>query len=598
MKSKKLFSVLTVFVLLASLLATVRPVAANDTPPAPGLTANVQAEITWKIEHDWTLDKSVDIPAWDLLTGQSGTSTYTVAATKSLNNEAKKAFVQVTVTNGDSVTAENVAVVLTVVHVPSGTSQSVTVNLGSIAAGGSVNFQRDIYFFNAINEGDSFSVTAAVSSNGVPVGSFEASASAPAPYVPAGSLLVNDTNGSSHTFTDTGTWSYEKTFTCDADEGSHTNTASASYIRSGIAKPLSDSVTVVVNCTEIEYGLTVTKTADTSFQRTYDWNIAKSSSVSSLTLNPGQVYAVPYSVTASVAGYTDSDWAVSGSIFVTNPAPFAQSIASVNDVVSDGINASVSCGVSFPYSLAVGATLECTYSAALPNAADRLNTATATLVGGAQYSGSANVGFAGAEMTEIDECITVSDSLKGDLGSVCASESPKTFSYTYNVGPYDVCGDYEVHNIASFTTNDTGDTGWSEWTVDINVPCGGCSLTPGYWKTHSSFGPAPYDDTWALIGENTAFYLSGQSWYGVLWTAPQGNAYYILAHAYIAARLNQLNGADVSVISSQLTAATQFFENTTPTTPLSKSARQQVLSWATALDNYNNGLTGPGHCDW
>jgi hypothetical protein len=597
MKSKKLFSVLTVFVLLASLLATVRPVAANDVPPAPGLTANVQAEIVWQIEHDWALDKSVDISAWDLLTGQSGTSTYTVTATKSLNNESKHAYVQVTVTNGDVVDAQNVAVELTVVHVPSGTTQSATFNLGNIAAGGSAGFNTDIYFVNSISEGDNFTVTAAVSSNGVPVGSFGASASAPAPYIPAGTLLVNDTNGSSHTFTDTGVWSYEKTFTCDADEGSHTNTASATYYRSGIAKPLSDSVTVVVNCTEIEYGLTVTKTANTSFDRTYDWNIAKSSSVSSLTLSPGQVYAVPYSVTASVAGYTDSNFAVSGSIFVTNPAPFAQSIASVNDVVSDGINASVSCGVSFPYSLAAGATLTCTYNTALPNGMDRLNTATATLVGGAQYSGTANVGFPAEAMTEIDECITVNDSLKGDLGSVCASESPKTFSYTYNVGPYDVCGDYEVHNIANFLTNDTGDTGWSEWTVDINVPCGGCSLTPGYWKTHSSFGPAPYDSTWALIGENTAFYLSGKSWYGALWTAPQGNAYYILAHAYIAARLNQLNGADVSVISSQMASATTFFESVTPTTPLSKTARQQVLAWATALDNYNNGLIGPGHCD-
>ncbi|NMB69574.1 MAG: hypothetical protein GYA20_12525, partial [Chloroflexi bacterium] len=440
MKSKKLFSVLTVFVLLASLLATVRPVAANDVPPAPGLTANVQAEILWQIEHDWTLDKSVDIPAWDLLTGQSGTSTYTVTATKSLNNESKHAYVQVTVTNGDSVTAENVEVVLTVVHVPSDTPQSVTVNLGSIAAGGSVYFQRDIYFFNAINEGDSFNVTAAVRSNGVPVGSFGASASAPAPYVPAGALTVYDSNGTSHTFAATGTWVYTREFVCDADEGSHTNTVTASYIRSGETKPLSDSATVVVNCTEIEYGLTVTKTADTSFKRTYDWNIAKSSSVSSLTLSPGQVFAVPYTVTASVTGYTDSDWAVSGSINVYNPAPFAQSIASVNDVVSDGINASVNCGVSFPYSLAAGATLTCTYSAALPNAMDRLNTASATLVGGAQYTGTATVSFAAAAMTEIDECINVSDSLYGNLGSVCASASPVTFNYSYNVGPYDVCG--------------------------------------------------------------------------------------------------------------------------------------------------------------
>ena len=37
------------------------------------------------------------------------------------------------------------------------------------------------------------------------------------------------------------------------------------------------------------------------------------------------------------------------------------------------------------------------------------------------------------------------------------------------------------------TTN--GDTGSASWTIDVTVPCaGGCTLTPGYWKTHSSFG--------------------------------------------------------------------------------------------------------------
>ena len=126
---------------------------------------------------------------------------------------------------------------------------------------------------------------------------------------------------------------------------------------------------------------------------------------------------------------------------------------------------------------------------------------------------------------------------------------------------------FKFINIASFTTNDTGTTGSSSWTVDINVPCaGGCSLTPGYWKTHSEFGPAPYDDTWAQLpnGASTPFYLSGKTYYQVLWTAPQGNAYYILAHAFIAAKLNGLNGADTSAISSQLDWAEAFFaaENT------------------------------------
>ena len=94
----------------------------------------------------------------------------------------------------------------------------------------------------------------------------------------------------------------------------------------------------------------------------------------------------------------------------------------------------------------------------------------------------------------------------------------------------------------------------------------GCSLTQGYWKTHSAYGPAPYDATWAQIGEDADFYLSGQSYYDVLWTQPKkGNAYYILAHQFIAAELNVLNGTSVpSQVAAALADAEALFMTYTP----------------------------------
>ena len=74
-------------------------------------------------------------------------------------------------------------------------------------------------------------------------------------------------------------------------------------------------------------------------------------------------------------------------------------------------------------------------------------------------------------------------------------------------------------------TNDSGTTGESSWEIIVDVPCdGGCTLTPGYWKTHSEYGPAPYDDTWALMpaGADTPFFGTGVSYYEMLWTEPQG----------------------------------------------------------------------------
>ena len=68
----------------------------------------------------------------------------------------------------------------------------------------------------------------------------------------------------------------------------------------------------------------------------------------------------------------------------------------------------------------------------------------------------------------------------------------------------------------------------------------GCSQ--GYWKTHSKYGPASHDITWDSIGEDTKFFLSEKTYYESIWTSPKdGNAYYQLAHQYIAATLNQKN---------------------------------------------------------
>jgi hypothetical protein len=140
---------------------------------------------------------------------------------------------------------------------------------------------------------------------------------------------------------------------------------------------------------------------------------------------------------------------------------------------------------------------------------------------------------------------------------------------------------------------------WENYTIDFGFCLAqpGCSLTPGYWKTHSKYGPAPYDATWAQVGEDTIFFLSNRSWYGVLWTEPrQGNAYYILAHAYIAAYMNALNGADTSAVTAQLTHAVELFKAYTPTAKLDNNVRADFIATANILDQYNNGIIGPGHC--
>ncbi len=356
--------------------------------------------------------------------------------------------------------------------------------------------------------------------------------------------------------------------------------------------------------------LTVIKTAATTFDRAWSWEIDKIANQTELTLMPGQEFTVNYSVDVDATS-TDSNWAVSGLITIDNIGTIPANIASVTDVVSEGIAADVDCGVTFPYSLPADDSLECTYSTSLPDASSRVNTATVTATNAAEpFTAAADVLFSETPTNESDECIDVTDTNVPPLGRVCADDAPRVFNYPLTFGTdegADVvleCGDNMQINTAAFLTIDTQTPGSDDWTVTANVVCEfGCTLTQGYWKTHSEFGKAPYDDNWANLqsGASTPFFLSGQTYYQVFWTPPAGgNVYYILAHQWIAAELNVLNGASIpaDVLAAWTDAKVKFFAVYTPkqAAGLKGAAKSKWQGIASLLDGYNNGLTGPGHC--
>jgi hypothetical protein len=202
------------------------------------------------------------------------------------------------------------------------------------------------------------------------------------------------------------------------------------------------------------------------------------------------------------------------------------------------------------------------------------------------------------------QCVYVTDTLYGEFTNIiCYSGGIGSYDFTYShqVGPYENCGDYLVTNTACVQYNpiETPDPCCVSYDVYVHVPCdGGCTLTPGYWKTHSMYGPAPYDDTWALVGEDTPFFSSGLSVYEILWTPPSGgNAYVILAHAYIAAALNESNGASVPEdVDDALIHAKTLLGMYDISDRLSRTVRQDFILTAELLDEYNNGYIGPGHC--
>lgn len=575
------------------------------------VTVSKTANPTYTRTFAWEIEKSVTPAEWDLFTGDSGTSEYTVEVTKDAGTDSNWAV------NGSIIIENNTpfaATIESVTDVISGGIGSVTPNCGVtfpyvLAAGGELVCTYSASLPNTESRLNTATVTTSgIVGGGVAMVGINFGAPTTLVY---DEINVDDTYaGDLGSFSDSDSVSYSRTFACGKDEGTHGNTATI------LETEQSDSASVDVNC----YELAVTKDADTSFTRTWEWTIGKSADQTDLLLSDGQLFQVNYEVTVDATS-TDSDHAVTGNISVNNPAPIAATINSVSDIVSPAIAATVSCGVTFPYPLAAGGTLNCTYSADLPDATARTNTATATLQnydydseGVGTASGTTdfsslpvNVTFGDTPDEEIDECVDVNDTNVGFLGTVCASDAPETFSYSLWFGANpdaDVvleCGENTHPNIADFETNDTTSTGSDTWTLNTDVACGfGCTLTPGYWKTHSAYGPAPYDDTWALLifDEDTPFFFSLKSYYHVLWTPPQGgNPYYILAHAYIATELNILNGASTTPeVDDVMDDAYWFFWLNAPTDKLTKAERAEVIYWAYILDQYNNGYIGPGHC--
>ncbi len=117
----------------------------------------------------------------------------------------------------------------------------------------------------------------------------------------------------------------------------------------------------------------------------------------------------------------------------------------------------------------------------------------------------------------------------------------------------------------------------------------GCTYTQGYWKTHSSYGPAgPEDDGWANVGGPDApFFGSGKTWIEMFRTPVKGDVYVQLAHQYMAAKLNVLNGATPTAAVTQAIADAEAYFN----------GGAYPTGAHSILADFNEGLIGPGHCD-
>jgi hypothetical protein len=370
--------------------------------------------------------------------------------------------------------------------------------------------------------------------------------------------------------------------------------------------------------------LSAEKTAEGFWKRviTYDWTIEKKAELSS----DGK--SIIYTLTATRTKVSEKDtYGVEGKITVTNGGAVATENLKLVDQVEYKIPGPGQFG-PLP-----GASQTITPAQLGPGATGYYNyEITFTPVSGATYRNTVKVtitnhsGHLGEEfgpepkadfslpseptITYIDRTASIEDKLTCPDGFTCniadsgypewnnigagKDDEPYTWTVTYTLTPGQgstVCDTVRFENTATLTESNTKETRTASAGVSWNCAnIGGCTYTQGYWKNHPGMWPAGSDP-------EATFFESGQTWLGVLKTPPAvGNAYYILAHQYIAAKLNILNGADPAAVATAITWAEKFFNEYTPTSTLLKSVRNQATSYANLLDQYNNGYIGPGHC--
>jgi hypothetical protein len=345
------------------------------------------------------------------------------------------------------------------------------------------------------------------------------------------------------------------------------------------------------------------KTADAHWTRTFEWTIEKTVSPDSWDLETGQSATSTYTVEVTKGAPVDSI-RVTGEVCVENVSATPTENLKVVDRLQALVGDEVITLASVPLDMSLNPVLEPGESQCYPYSipfepvagATYRNNARVTVTNdprapGEEMGPNEKVDFTLPQPTVVNGSVNVDDT--NGLSWLFTDSGKQTYTQTFS------CDEDEGTHVNTATIRETGQSDDASVSVTCEAPPKpGCTLTQGYWKTHSKYGPAPYDATWALIGEDTPFFSSGKTWLQVLKTPSSGgNAYYVLAHQYIAAKLNLADGASATpAVTSALSWADGFFAAKTPVSTLSKALRTQVIANAGTLADYNEGDIGPGHC--
>ena len=241
-------------------------------------------------------------------------------------------------------------------------------------------------------------------------------------------------------------------------------------------------VTKTVTLTFTDCRLSVSKTAEPAFNRTFPWTVQKVvTSASKATVDAGGTATFTYAVTATKGPAVDSGWTVRGAITVGNPGPALD--ATVSDAVAGATctvgGGSASTVVAVPQGGTVSVPYSCAYAAKPTYNVAQTNTATISWqrTGGAPISETASAPFTFNDGTTGNPSVTgdsatVTDTFNGgtpkSLGTVTQTTTFNTSSSF--VVPTTQTGCVDLPNVATVTSNGTPVTATATVTACASTP--------------------------------------------------------------------------------------------------------------------------------
>ena len=383
------------------------------------LRVNKDASTSFTRQYFWDIAKTVEPATWDIFVGDQVTSTYTVTASiVGQQDSAWQVDGSITISNP----APMSATVTSVVDVlPNGVNATVNcAQGGTLGPNSSVTCSYSGLPGGVIDGNNVATVTLQTSA-----GSNEYAGTAPVVFgAPTTELsktvdVTDNRVGPLGAFSNGQSKSYPTNFSCaNVVFGEGATSAGYTYDNTAAIDGTAAfaNASVSVTC----WKPPVVKTANTSYNRVFDYDIVKTADPLEQTIYFTDTATFGYTLQVTKFIKEEYGFAVGGTIVIANPAPIDANLATIADILPDATGMSTDCILddTAPYTVPAGGELTCTYTAGLPDKNFRINEARVTMTNGTVVSDTADVNFDQAVVKPINDSANITDTYFSQVWTV------------------------------------------------------------------------------------------------------------------------------------------------------------------------------------